>query len=138
VLGQAERTRWLLSLMLFAPILVGTLAIVPWSLRRANEEPEPLDASGSEELRQLYRTQRLRRMRGMFWLLGFVLPAFLGGLMAANVWWPKLGSELGLVGGLGGAGIGLAGAAFGCWMSYQRVRIAEAKAKLDAVRGVRT
>jgi hypothetical protein len=137
VSGQAERTRWLLSLMMFAPIVLGTFAIVPWSLRRANEEPEPLDAGGSEELRQMYRAQRLRKVRGMFWLLGFVLPAFLGGLMAASVWWPKRGTELGLVGGLGGAGIGLAGAAFGCWMAYQRVRIAEAKAKLDASDGAR-
>ena len=136
-LDQAQRTRWLASLMVFVPILLVTFAVVPRSLRRAHQEPEPLDEGGSAELVEMYRSRRLGMVRGMFWLLGFALPVFLGGMMAVGVWWPTFASELGLVGGLGGAAIGVAGAAFGCWMSFQRVRIAEAKTRLDASRGLR-
>ncbi len=136
LVGQAQRSRWLMSLVLFVPIMAMTFAVVPWALRRALVEPEPLDSGGSQELMAMYRAQRMRQVRGMFWLLGCALPAFLGALITASVWLPSFGSEWGLMGGLGGAGIGVAGAAFGCWMSYQRVRIAEVKAKLDASRGV--
>lgn len=130
--GDAEQTRWLVALAIVVFIGLVTMIAVPISLRRVNAEPEPLAPTGSEELLDLYRTQRRRRIRGMFWLLGVLLPGFIGGLIALAVWFPADGSLIGFIGAFGGSGLGIAGGVFGTVMAVERVRIAEARARLES------
>lgn len=129
--GAFERTRWILSLAVYASVFGLSLAILPRSVRRTLTEPEPMDVRGSEELAELYSDQRRRRVLGLFWGGGVVLPAFIGTVISLSVWFPYEGSLWGLVGGLGGAAIGVAGAIFGTRMSVERSRISEARAKFN-------
>ncbi|MFO0783472.1 MAG: hypothetical protein U0636_07295 [Phycisphaerales bacterium] len=122
--AAAERARWLFTLCVYGGVFVLQLAILPYTLRRTLTEPEPLDARGSAALKELYRVQRRRRVLGLFWGGGVLLPAFLGLVLGLTVWFPMDGSAWGLLGGIGGAAIGLAGAAFGIWMTVERARIA--------------
>lgn len=127
------RQRWIVTLAAHAVCALVTLIAIPLSIRRASTEPEPLDPGGSPELVELYRVQRQKRIRGLFWLLAVVLPGFLGALLCASTWLAERhGSTLGLVGGIGGSLLGLVGAAFGTAMAIQRVRIAETKARLES------
>lgn len=134
--AAVERWRWLLTLGVYGSVFGLSLAILPRSLRRTLSEPEPMDARGSTELAELYRTQRRRRVLGLFWGAGVLLPGFLGAVLALPTWYPDAGSLWGLVGGIGGAALGIGGAAFGTWMSVERMRIQEARVKLDVSRAV--
>lgn len=129
--AEAERSRWRLSLLVYAPILVLLLAILPVALRRTLTEPEPMDAAGSEVLAELYARHRRRRVLGLFWGIGTVLPLCIGSLGALTLWLPDLGSLWGIVGGIVGTVAGLGGAAFGISMTVERAKIAAARARLE-------
>lgn len=129
-----ERARWLLTLAIYGIVFGPMLAILPLSLRRTLTEPEPMDVGGSPELAELYRVQRRRRVLGLFWGGGVVLPAFMGAVIALPVWFPDFSGVWGLVGGIGGSAIGIAGAAFGIWMSVERARIAQARVRMESAR----
>lgn len=137
-LAGAERARWLLTLAIYGVVFGAMLAILPYSLRRTLTEPEPMDAGGSPELAELYRVQRRRRVLGLFWGGGVLLPAFMGAVIALPVWFPDFGGVWGLVGGIGGSAIGIAGAAFGIWMSVERARIAQARVRMESARAAPT
>ena len=129
--GRTEHAQWLRILLVHGTVAFSSLIVMAYSVRSLNSEPEPLDPSGSQELQDLYRVHRVRKIRGLFWLLGVAAPGFLGAMMAAMVWRPGDGQVIGLVGGAGGAMIGIGGAVFGCMMTAQRIRIAEFKASLE-------
>jgi hypothetical protein len=137
VYAASERSRWLLALVVHASVFGFLLAILPRSLRSTLAEPEPMDAGGSAELSGLYASQRRKRVLGLFWGIGTVLPFFIGSFSVLQVWFPAVGSLVGLVGGIGGAMLGIAGAIFGTWMTVERARIAEVRARLEA-RGTTT
>lgn len=132
--AEAERSSWLLALLVFSSVYGFLLAILPRSLRRTLAEPEPMDASGSAELAELYDRQRRKRVLGLFWGTGVVLPLVVGSFSVLQVWskGPGPSVEWGLVGGIGGSLLGVGGAIFGTWMTVERARIAELRAKLDA------
>lgn len=130
--AEAERSRWRLSLLVYAPILVLLLAILPVALRRTLTEPEPMDAAGSEALAELYARHRRRRVLGLFWGIGTVLPLCIGSLAVLKLWLPDLGSFWGIVGGIVGTVGGLGGAAFGISMANERAKIAAVRARLDS------
>jgi hypothetical protein len=129
--AEAERSRWLLSLVVFGSVFGFLLAILPRSLRRTLSEPEPMDAAGSAELAELYARQRRKRVLGLFWGLGTMAPLFMGSFTALQVWYPQDGSAWGLVGGVGGSALGIVGAVYGFMMTAERARIAEVRARLD-------
>lgn len=134
--GRAKWMQWLVMVGTYTVCALTTLVVVPFSIRRMQEEPEPLDPSGSRELMDLYRSQRRRRTLMLFWMLGVLLPGFLGAVFAAAVWMPpEYGRMFGVVGAIGGSAIGLAGGIFGCLMTLERVRIAEVKARLESAQG---
>lgn len=127
-----ERTRWLVALAVYAFCALTTFIVAPISIAKLHVEPEPLDPSGSPALIALYRVQRLRKARGLFWMLVVVLPGFLGGILAAGLWLPPgYGGTIGLLGAIGGSAIGLLGGVFGTMMAFQRVRLAEMKSRLE-------
>jgi hypothetical protein len=99
--------------------------------RAALMEPEPMDAKGSQELSDLYQQYRQRRVRGLFWLLAVGLPLIFGLFFSLSIWLPHLQSQIGLVFGLLGSLIGIAGAIFGSWMTMERLKITEAKQRLS-------
>lgn len=130
-LSQAERSRWLRTLIIYGAVFLIPLLILPWSLRRMLAEPEPMAMTGSAELAALYDQQRRRRGLGLFWGLGVLLPGMMGAMLALIVWFPNQGSIWGLIGGIGGTVLGIGGAIFGTWMTVERARIAEVKARLE-------
>jgi MFS family permease len=132
--AEAERSRWLLSLVVFGSVFGFLLAILPRSLRRTLSEPEPMDAAGSAELAELYARQRRKRVLGLFWGLGTLAPLFMGSFTALQVWYPQDGSVWGLVGVVGGSILGVCGAVFGTWMTAERARIAEVRMRLEQSR----
>jgi predicted permease len=86
---------------------------LPRVLRSMLREPEPMDAAGSRDLAELYAAQRRRRVLGMFWLNGVAGPLVIGGIFALVTWFPNSGAILGIIGGVGGTALGIAGAVFG-------------------------
>ncbi len=130
--AEAERSRWLLSLVVFGSVVGFLLAILPRGLRRTLSEPEPMDAAGSSELADLYAQQRRKRVLGLFWGTGVVLPCCVGAFSVLQAWFPLAGSTWGLIGGIGGSLLGIGGAIFGTWMTVERAKIAEVRARLDA------
>lgn len=131
VYADAERSRWLLSLVVFGSVFGVLLAMLPRSLRRTLCEPEPMDAAGSVELSNLYERQRRKRVLGLFWGCGTVLPLFIGSFAALQVWLPNEGSLWALAGGIGGSLLGICGAVFGTWMTVERAKIAAVRARLE-------
>ncbi len=129
--ADAERSRWMLSLVVFGSVFGFLLAILPRSLRRTLSEPEPMDAAGSPELAQLYAAHRRKRVLGLFWGVGVVLLLCIGLFSVLQTWFPHDGSMWGLIGGIGGSIVGIGGAIFGTWMSVERARIAELRVRLD-------
>jgi len=132
VYAESERSRWILSLVVFGSAFGFLLAILPRSLRRTLSEPEPMDAAGSPELAELYAAQRRKRVLGLFWGSGVVLPLCIGSFSVLQAWFPLNGSTWGLIGGIGGSILGICGAIFGTWMTVERAKIAEVRARLDA------
>jgi len=130
--AEAERSRWILSLVVFGSVFAFLLAILPRSLRRTLSEPEPMDAAGSPELAELYAAQRRKRVLGLFWGPGVVLPLCIGSVSVLQAWFPQNGSAWGLIGSIGGSILGICGAMFGTWMMVERAKIAEVRARLDA------
>ena len=130
--AEVERSRWLLSLVVFGSVFGFLLAILPRSLRRTLSEPEPMDAAGSPELAELYAAQRRKRVLGLFWGTGVLLPACIGSFSVLQAWFPNAGSMWGLIGGIGGSILGICGAIFGTWMTVERAKISEVRARLDA------
>lgn len=131
VYADAERSRWLVTLLVFGLVFGVLLAMLPRSLRRTLCEPEPMDAAGSAELSELYERQRRKRVLGLFWGCGTVLPLFIGSFAALQVWLPNEGSLWGLAGGIGGSLLGICGAVFGTWMTVERAKIAAVRARLE-------
>jgi hypothetical protein len=129
--AEAERSKWLLSLVVLGSVFGSLLAILPSSLRRTLSEPEPMDAAGSVELTELYERQRRKRVLGLFWGIGSVLPLCVGSFAVLQVWFPSEGSLWGLASAIGGSLLGICGAIFGTWMTVERARIAEVKARLE-------
>jgi hypothetical protein len=127
--ASAERFRWLISLAVYGGVFGFLLALLPYSLRLSLIEAEPLDAAGSVELAELYERQRRKRVLGLFWGSGVLLPFCLGLFGTLQIWYPDLGSLWGLVGGIGGTLLGIAGALFGIQMTIERARIAELRVK---------
>lgn len=125
-----ERHRWIVLVASYGASLLILAVTLPWSLRLALREPEPLDAQGSPELQRMYDEFRDARIRWMFWLMGFILPVLLGASLALVAW---LASPLvgGMLGAIGGTTVGIIGAWLGTAMSVRRARIAEFKASLD-------
>ena len=129
--AEVERSRWILSLVVFGSVFGFVLAILPRSLRRTLSEPEPMDAAGSPELAELYAAQRRKRVLGLFWGTGVLLPACVGLISVLQAWFPMAGSTWGLVGGIGGSILGICGAIFGTWMTVERAKISEVRARLE-------
>lgn len=129
--AQQQRSQWLGFLICFIALEVGWLFLVPMIQRTALMEPEPMDAKGSQELSDLYQQYRQRRVRGLFWLLAVGLPLIFGLFFSLSIWLPHLQSQIGLVFGLLGSLIGIAGAIFGSWMTMERLKITEAKQRLS-------
>ena len=130
--AEAERSRWIFSLVVFGSVFGFLLASLPRSLRRTLSEPEPMDAAGSPELAELYAAQRRKRVLGLFWGSGVVLPLCIGVFSVLQTWFPHDGSTWGLIGGIGGSILGICGAIFGTWMTVERAKISELRARLDA------
>jgi hypothetical protein len=112
--------------------MAGQWFFVPYSLKLSYLEPEPLDSSGSSELQEMYRQHRRKKIRTLYWMTGFLLPTFLGTMLAWMVWRPEHFQIIGMVGAIGGSVFGIAGGIIGTLMSAQRMRIAEFKATLEA------
>jgi hypothetical protein len=129
--AEAERSRWILSLVVISSVFGFLLAILPRSLRRTLSEPEPMDAAGSRELAELYAAQRRKRVLGLFWGTGVLLPACVGSFSVLQAWFPQNGSTWGLISGIGGSILGICGAIFGTWMTVERAKIAEVRARLE-------
>ena len=129
--AEVERSRWILSLVVFGSVFGFVLAILPRSLRQPLSEPEPMDAAGSPELARLYAAQRRKRVLGLFWGTGVLLPACIGLSSVLQAWFPNDGSTWGLVGGIGGSILGICGAVFGTWMMVERAKISEVRARLE-------
>ena len=91
-----------------------------------------MDAAGSAELAQLYAAQRRKRVLGLFWGIGVVLPLCIGSFSVLQAWFPQNGSTWGLISGIGGSILGICGAIFGTWMTVERAKISEGRARLDA------
>ena len=130
--AEAERSRWIFSLVVFGSVFGFLLASLPRSLRRTLSEPEPMDAAGSPELAELYAAQRRKRVLGLFWGSGVVLPLCIGVFSVLQTWFPHDGSTWGLIGGIGGSILGICGAIYGTWMTVERAKISEVRARLDA------
>ena len=130
--AEVERSRWILSIVVFGSAFGFVLAILPRSLRRTLSEPEPMDAAGSPELAQLYAAQRRKRVLGLFWGTGVLLPACIGSFSVLQAWFPNAGSMWGLIGGIGGSVLGICGVIFGTRMTVERATISEVRARLDA------
>ncbi len=118
----------------FSALSLLELLLLPRIIRSILSEPEPLDAVGSQELAELYERQRRRRVLGMFWIMGAVMPLCMGGVFALIVWFPELGVLWGLIGGFGGLVLGVVGAVFGFKMTAERARILEARARMNQSR----
>ena len=129
--AEVERSRWILSLVVFGSVFGFVLAILPRSLRQPLSEPEPMDAAGSPELARLYAAQRRKRVLGLFWGTGVLLPACIGLSSVLQAWFPNAGSIWGLIGGIGGSILGICGAVFGTWMMVERAKISEVRARLE-------
>jgi hypothetical protein len=129
--AQQQYTQWLGFLICFGAMAVGWLFMVPMIQRMALMEPEPMDAKGSQELSDLYREHRQHRVRGLFWLLAVGTPLLMGLAFSSTVWLPDLQRQVGLVFGLLGSLVGVAGAIFGSRMTMERMKIAEAKQRLS-------
>jgi hypothetical protein len=130
--GQVSFHQWILALSTYAVCTAVQWFFVPFSLRLSYLEPEPLDSSGSSELQEMYRQHRRQKIRLLYWMIGVLLPAFLGIMVAWMVWWPEHFQIVGVVGAVGGSVLGIAGGIVGTLMSAQRMRIAEFKSRLDA------
>lgn len=126
---STDHMLWLLFMTL-SSLALAELLLLPRILRSMLTEPEPMDAACSTELAGLYARQRRRRVLGMFWLLGIAGPLLMSGIYAAVVWFPELGAMWGVIGGIGGAMLGIVGAGFGITMSVERMKIAEVRARL--------
>jgi len=105
--------------------------VLPWSLRRTLTEPEPMASRRSDELAEFYEHQRRRRVLGMFWGLGVLLPGMMGTLLALMVWFPDETSLWNLLCSVGGVLVGIGGATFGTRMTVERARITELRTRLD-------
>lgn len=130
-LGKTERSRWVFVLSIYAVVLLPQLIMLPWLLRRALLEAEPMATRGAAELTVLYDRQRRKRVLGLFWALGVLTPGLLGVVLALLVWFPNDGRLWGLIGGVGGSLVGICGGIFGTWMTVERGKIAEVKARLE-------
>jgi hypothetical protein len=133
--AEVERSRWLVSLIVYGSVFGFLLAILPRGLRRTLSEPEPMDAAGSPELAELYAAQRRKRVLGLFWGIGVALPLLIGSFSVVQTWFPNDGSMWGLIASIGGSILGICGAIFGTWMTVERARIAELAAQFDAANG---
>lgn len=131
--SEALRGRWLLSLGTYAATLLAVALAVPWALRLALREPEPIDPEASLELARRYQGYRDAKILALFWLLGAALPLFHGACLAVAVWLPG-GSVLAWVGAAGGSALGLAGAWLGVSLGLRRARIAEFREELARAR----
>lgn len=129
VAGDAPVSYLMSSLTLALAVM--NLALAPLFIRMLLREPEPLDAAGSPVLVDAYAAHRNARAWGMFWLIG-VMATLLSGFAVANVWSPMSGATLGIVGGVGGSLVGVAGAAFGVTMGNQRMKIRRMLDELNA------
>lgn len=129
--AQLQYSQWLSFLVSFGAVAVSWLFMVPMIQHMALMEPEPMDARGSQELSDLYRQHRQRRVRGLFWLLAVGMPLLMGLAFSCTVWLPHLQRQVGLVFGLLGSLVGVAGAIFGSRMTVERMKIAEAKQRLS-------
>jgi hypothetical protein len=131
VYAASEQSRWVLALVVYGPVFGILLSMLPRSLRRTLSEPEPMDVAGSAELSDLYERQRRKRVLGLFWGCGTVLPLFIGSFAVLQVWLPNEGSLWGLAGGIGGSLLGICGAIFGTWMTVERAKIAAVRARIE-------
>lgn len=131
IAARAERSRWLWMLVVYGGVFLLLLLSLPMSLRRTLTEPEPMDSMGSNELAVLYATQRRRRVLGLFWGSGVLLPAVLGLILALITWFPNNQSLWGLIGGIGGMLLGIGGATFAIWMTSERAKIVEMRGRLQ-------
>jgi hypothetical protein len=134
--GQVSFFQWALALSIYTVCVGSQWFFVPYSLQLSYLEPEPLDSSGSTELQELYRRHRRLKIRLLYWMTAVLLPVFVGATVAWMIWWPEHFQWVGIVGGIGGSLLGIAGGIMGMIMSAQRMRIAEFKSQLDAKAGI--
>lgn len=127
---EAGRWRWLVMTIVYGFTLAAAFIVQPFAFRAALNEPEPLDAAGSPELVQMYDAFRTTKLRGLFWMVGFALPVLMGAWLLLAVW-VENSRLIATIGASTGVLLGLVGAWFGAAMSVRRVRIAEAKARLE-------
>ena len=129
--AASERFQWLLALGCYGGGIGAILVLLPYGLRRSLAEPEPMNATGSCELVELYVRQRRLRVLGLFWTVGTVLPLVIGLFIALPLWLPSFGSMWGLAGSLVGSMIVIMGAIVSTWLIVERVRIAETRSRLN-------
>jgi hypothetical protein len=125
-----EMFLWFWGMIGYALLLIATYSVTAFSIRTGLSEAEPLDAKGSPELQALYDHSRSSRLLSLFWLLGFVQPVFIG-LCLLLATWQYSSHLLAIMGSIGGALIGFAGAWIGIQASIQRLKIAQVKASMD-------
>jgi hypothetical protein len=129
--GKSERSSWARALAVHAGVSLLLALALPPGLRRLLTESEPMNTTGAVELSRMYDQQRRRRALGLFWSWGVLLPGCIGTALALSVWFPNRDGMWGLIGGVGGALMGIGGAIFGTWVTVERSKIAEAKARLE-------
>lgn len=123
---DAERWRIMSSILLIVVLWAPMLALLPWCMRMVLREPEPLDAAGSHELAAAYERHRNFKLWCFWWFFGIVMNVLIGSGALMTAWTTpgeSMSRSLGVFGGVGGALLGVAGAAFGIYAGIQRVRI---------------
>lgn len=122
---------WFWGMIGYALLLILTFVIMQFAIRASLNEPEPLDSQGNPQLQRLYDDARSSRILGLFWLLGFLQPLFLG---ICLLLWTSIESPYltAILGATGGTLIGLAGSWMGVNATLQRLKITRLKMDLDA------
>ncbi|GJM20876.1 MAG: hypothetical protein DHS20C15_07910 [Planctomycetota bacterium] len=126
---SAAATTWAITRGAHPTLLLGLSFWVTmgWGCRAAAREPEPLDAQGSASLRAAYRSARRLRAWG-FWSVGVAGTLCFSAVAVVVVEHPV---SAGMLGGVGGSAIGLAGGVFGTMASVSRARINSALQELS-------
>lgn len=133
-----EGDDWSTWVTALGSVLVGLVAplVTPFAVRRAVEEPEPLDAGASPQLAEAYARNRAFRAWGLA-IGGLVILVVLGSLPVALAWAPldlRSGATLGVIGGIVGSVVGIAGGVFGTIAGVRRARITALLRELESGR----
>lgn len=124
--GEQARRLYFIALTIAATDAAVLLPVLLLSLRRLADEPEPLDAAGSQELRNAYAALRRFRANALAVCLGLGLNLLVASIAVTLAAAPNLrvdGAALGLAGGIAGSAVGIAGAVIGTVAGRRRAQI---------------